>query len=152
LIEIDSCIADCRESMADPKGSKPSVVVDDTGVHPKNAINVTMEDLAKEDRKEVERQLKEEMAELRWRKLACFQKTRNGVIKKINPAAASKPKVDLSLSPEDLAQLVDVSVASKYNNDLTQFKRVIAENMHSTLETFKTDLNNNLPRQVRSVV
>jgi hypothetical protein len=24
--------------------------------------------------------------------------------------------------------------------------------MHNTLETFKTDLNNNLPRQVRSVV
>jgi hypothetical protein len=58
----------------------------------------------------------------------------------------------LSLSPEDLAQLVDVSVASKYDTDLTQFTHVIAENMHSTLETFKTDLNNNLPRQVRLVV
>jgi hypothetical protein len=58
--------------MADPKGSKSSVAMDGTGVHPKNAINVAMEDLAEEDRMEVERQLEEEMAELRRRKLACF--------------------------------------------------------------------------------
>jgi hypothetical protein len=44
--------------MADPKGSKSSMVVDGTSVHPKNTINVAMEDLAEEDRKEVERQLK----------------------------------------------------------------------------------------------
>jgi hypothetical protein len=65
---------------------------------------------------------------------------------------ASTPKVDSSLSPEDLAQLVDVSVASKYGIDITHFTCVIIENMHSTLKTFETDLNNNLLRQVRSVV
>jgi hypothetical protein len=65
---------------------------------------------------------------------------------------ASTPKVDSSLSPEDLAQLVDVSVASKYGTDLTHFTCVIIKNMHSTLKTFETDLNNNLLRQVRSVV
>jgi hypothetical protein len=41
--------------MADPKGNKPAAVVDGTGVHRKNAINIAMEDLAKEDRKEVKR-------------------------------------------------------------------------------------------------
>jgi hypothetical protein len=45
-----------------------------------------------------------------------------------------------------------MSVASKYGTDLTQFTHVITKNIHSTLETLKTDLNNNLPRQVRSVV
>jgi hypothetical protein len=44
------------------KGRKPSVVMDGAGVHPKNFINIAMEDLAEEDRKEVELQLKEEMA------------------------------------------------------------------------------------------
>jgi hypothetical protein len=70
------------------------------------------------------------------------------------------------LSPEDLDQLVDVSVASKYGANLTQFTCVVTEDMHNTLETFivvvedmhntletfKTDLNNNLPRYVRLVV
>jgi hypothetical protein len=55
LIEISFCIANCRKSMADPKGNKPAAVADGTSVHLKNAINVAMEDLAEEDRKEVER-------------------------------------------------------------------------------------------------
>jgi putative ubiquitin-RnfH superfamily antitoxin RatB of RatAB toxin-antitoxin module len=37
-----------------------------------NTINVMMEDLTEEDRIEVERQLEEEMAEVRRKKLACF--------------------------------------------------------------------------------
>jgi hypothetical protein len=40
--------------MADPKGGKLAAVVDGADVHPKNATNVAMEDLAEEDRKEVE--------------------------------------------------------------------------------------------------
>jgi hypothetical protein len=72
LIEIGSCIADCRESMADPKGNNLATVVDGASVHPKNAINVTMEDMVKGDRKEVEQQLEEEMAELRRKKLERF--------------------------------------------------------------------------------
>jgi hypothetical protein len=58
--------------MADPKGSKAATVTYGAGVLAMNAINVTMEDLAEEDRKEVERQLKEEMAELRRKKFACL--------------------------------------------------------------------------------
>jgi hypothetical protein len=67
-------------------------------------------------------------------------------------AASWAPRVNSSLSPEDLAHLVDVSVSSKYGAHLTQFTHVVTEDKHNTLETFKTDLNNNLPRQVRSVV
>jgi hypothetical protein len=96
--------------MADPKGSKPSRMVDGTGVHVKNAINVAMEDLAEEDRKEVERELEEEMAEIRRRKLACFQKTRNDVVKKVKIVSATNTKVMFPLSPKDLVHMVDVSV------------------------------------------
>jgi hypothetical protein len=53
------------------------------------------------------------MTERRRKKLACFQKTRHGIVKKADTAAASRTKVDSPLSPEDLVQLVDVSVASK---------------------------------------
>jgi hypothetical protein len=45
-----------------------------------------------------------------------------------------------------------VSVASKYGADLTQFTHIIADDMRNTLESFKTDMHNPLPRQVRSVV
>jgi hypothetical protein len=79
-----------------------------------------MEDLAEADRKEVEREL-EVMAEVwRW-KLACFQKTCNGVVKKVDTTTASGSKLDTSLSPEDLVRLVDVSVPNKYRADITQF-------------------------------
>jgi hypothetical protein len=69
-----------------------------------------MEDLAEEDRKEVERELEEEMAEIRRRKLACFQKTRNDVVKKVEIASAANTKVTFPLSPKDLVHMVDVSV------------------------------------------
>jgi hypothetical protein len=45
-----------------------------------------------------------------------------------------------------------VAVASKYGNDLMNFMRTITEEVRSTLDTFKTDLQNTLPRQIRSVV
>jgi hypothetical protein len=47
---------------------------------------------------------------------------------------------------------MDVAVASKYGNDLMNLTRTITVEERSTLETFKTDLQNTLPRQIRSVV
>jgi uncharacterized protein YjaG (DUF416 family) len=132
--------------MTDPKGLKAATTTDGVGILAKNAIDVAMEDLAMEDQKEVEQQLEEEMVELRRKKLACFQKTHNGVIKKADTAVATSTKVNAQLSPEDLVHMVDVSMASKYGADLTQFTRVVAEDMRNTLDAFKTDLNNNLPR------
>jgi hypothetical protein len=125
---------------------------DGVGVQARNEILVAMEDLAKADRKELEKELEEEMTEMwRW-KLVCFQKTRNGVVKKADTSVVTGAKVNTQLSPEDLIHMVDVSVASKYEADLTQFTHVVAEDMLSTLDAFKNDLNSSLPRQVRSLV
>lgn len=67
-------------------------------------------------------------------------------------AATSGTKVNSHLSLEDLVHMVDVSVANKYEAGLTQFTCVAAENMRHTLDTFKQDLNSNLPRKVRALV
>jgi hypothetical protein len=61
-------------------------------------MNVVMEDLTEEDWKEVEHELEEEMAESYRRKLACFQKTCNGVVKKLDTATTSDVKVESTLS------------------------------------------------------
>jgi hypothetical protein len=47
---------------------------------------------------------------------------------------------------------MDVAVASKYRNNLTNFTRTITEEVHSTVDTFKIDLQKMLPQQIRSVV
>jgi hypothetical protein len=83
-----------------------------TKVGPHNTIGVAMEDLPEALKKE----LKEEMAEARRRKLACFQKTCTGVIKKSVPAittmATATPTVTPNLTPKELVKFMDVAVAS----------------------------------------
>jgi hypothetical protein len=91
------------------------------------------------------------MAEERRRKLACFQKTRTGVIKKTVPTISTHIVIP-NLTSEELVKFMDVAVASKYGNDLTNFTCTITEEVHSTLDTFKSDMQNTLPRQIRSVV
>jgi hypothetical protein len=85
-----------------------------------------------------------------------FAKNMHGVIKKtvlaITTTTTATPMVTPNLTPEELAKFMDVVVASKYGNDLTNFTHTITEEVHSTLDTFKTDLQNTLPRQIRSVV
>jgi hypothetical protein len=61
----------------------PKDNVAQTEVGPHNTIGVAIDDLLKVERRVLEKELKEEMATARRRKLACFQKTRMGVIKKI---------------------------------------------------------------------
>jgi HPt (histidine-containing phosphotransfer) domain-containing protein len=141
-----------NKGMEDPNGLKASSVAAGAGVQAKNTINMMMEDLLEEDWKEIERDLEEEMAEVRRRKLACFQKMSNDVVKKSGTTAASGTKVNSHLSLEDLVHMVDVSIASKYGADLTQFTCVVAEDMRHMLNTFKQDLNSSLPRQVRALV
>jgi hypothetical protein len=138
--------------MADPKGGKVTTASDGAGMQGRNTIHVVMEDLAEDDQKELERELEEEMVERRRKKLACFQKTHHGIVKKADMAATSGTKVDYPLSPEDLVQLVNVSIASKYDTDLTQFMRKVAEGMRNTLDSFKQDMNSSLPQQVRALV
>jgi hypothetical protein len=137
--------------MTNPKDSAARTEV---GTH--NTIGVVMEDLPEADRRALERELEEEMAEARRRKLAFFQKTRMGVFKKIvlaiTTTATATPTVTPSLTPEELVKFMDVEVASKYGNDIMNFSRTITEEVHSTLDTFNTDLQNTLPRQIRMVV
>jgi hypothetical protein len=127
-----------------------------TKVEPHSTIGVAMEDLPEAERRALEKELEEEMAEARRRKLACFQKPRMGVIKKtilaITTMATATPMVTPNLTPKELVKFMDVAVASKYGNDLTNFTHTITEEVRSTLDTFKTDLQNTLPRQIRLVV
>jgi hypothetical protein len=45
-----------------------------------------------------------------------------------------------SMTPGELVKFMDVAVANKYGNDLSNLTRVITDDVHSTLESFKTDL------------
>jgi hypothetical protein len=137
--------------MTNPKESSAQ-----TKVGPHNMIHVAMEDLLKAERGALEKELEEEMAEVRRKKLTCFQRTRTGVIKKTVPAVMTTTTaismVTPNLTHEELVKFKDVAVASKYGNDLTNFTRTITEEVRSTLDTFKTDLQIMLPHQIRSVV
>jgi hypothetical protein len=85
-----------------------------------------------------------------------FPNTRMGVIKKTVPAITTTviatPMVIPNLTPKELVKFMEIAVASKYGNDLTNFTRTITDEVCSTLDTFKTDLQNMLPQQIRLVV
>jgi hypothetical protein len=127
-----------------------------TEVGPDNTIGVAMEDLPEAGRRALEKELEEEMAEARRTKLTCLQKIHTGVIKKTIPTimtmATATYTVTPNLTPKELVKFMDVAVASKYGNNLMNFTRTITEEVHPTLDTFKTDLQNTLPWQIRSVV
>jgi hypothetical protein len=123
-----------------------------------NTIDVMMEDLPEAERAALKKELQEEMTSTRRRKLTCFQKTHTGVIKKTALAVTTTTTMAMTstiipnLTPEELVKFIDVVVASKYSNDLSNFTRVITDDARSTLESFKTDLQNTLPKQIKSVV
>jgi hypothetical protein len=127
-----------------------------TEVGPHNMIGVTMEDMPEAERRTLEKELEEEMAEARRRNLAFFQNTCTGVMKKTVSAimivATATPMVIPNLTPEVFIKFMDVAVASKYGNDLTNFTFTITEEVRNTLDTFKTDLQNMLPQEIRLVV
>jgi hypothetical protein len=68
------------------------------------------------------------------------------VIKKTAPTItttvtmATTSTVTPNTTPEELVKFMDVAVASKYGNDLSNFMHVITDVVRSTLESFKTDL------------
>jgi hypothetical protein len=57
-----------------------------------------------------------------------------------------------NMTLEELVKFMDVAVTRKYGNDLSNLTRVITDDVCSMLESFKTDLQNALHRQIRSVV
>jgi hypothetical protein len=89
--------------MMNPKGSGARIEVG-----PHNTITVAMEDLPEAVKIALEKELEEEMVVARRRKLACFQKTRTGVIKKTIPAITTTmtmaPMVTSNLTPEELVK------------------------------------------------
>jgi hypothetical protein len=123
-----------------------------------NTISVAMKDLPKVERAALEKELHEEMAATRSRKLTCFQKICTGVIKTIVPTvmttttSATTSMVTPKMTPKELVKFMDVAVDSKYGKDLSIFMHVITDDVRSTLESFKTDSQNTLPRQIRSIV
>lgn len=127
---------------------------DDSAVDPKNIIAVGLDDLTEEDRQELERELKHELEEEKMertkKKLACFQKTRSGAFKKV------RSEVNKPICSDDLASLIDVSVANKFGADLTHMAHTITESLSDKIASFKEqfnkDIENSLPRQVRSVL
>jgi hypothetical protein len=113
-----------------------------------NIIPVTLDDLSEEDRREFERGIEEEKAA----RLKQYFKTRSGAVKKVtapNPPPTVKTKV--INSNEEIAHLVDVSVASKYGSDMANTARTITQ-LASSFDKFKEQFETNLPHQVRSVV
>ena len=75
---------------------------DDSKVDPLNAINVTYEDLFEEQRQKFKANLKWQNKEIRAKMLACYGKTRQGVIEKekfVMPGTQSAtppaPQIDL---------------------------------------------------------
>jgi hypothetical protein len=119
-------------------------------VGPHNTISVVMEDLPEAERRVLDKELEEKMAEATRRKLVCFQKTRTGVIKKtvlgITTMTTATSMITPNLTPEELVKFMDVVVASKYRNDHTNFTRTITKEVCSTLDTFKTNLQDTLPQ------
>lgn len=124
-----------------------------------NVIPVTLDDLSEDDRRELHRELEEEMLERQKQKLAGYQKLRNDNIRKIASPNSSAPhvtEVSRPICTEGIAHLIDTSVASKFGTGMTHMAREISDSFTSKLDEFKDQFNknfeNNLPRQVRSIM
>jgi hypothetical protein len=98
--------------------------------------------------------MEEVMAERRRKKLACFQKTQSGVVKKGDTAMVSSP-VNSPFTLEELVDMIHVSVSSKYRADLEVIAQTSTDSMRGSIESlrleFKQD-SENLPGQVRAMV
>jgi hypothetical protein len=127
-----------------------------TEVGPHNMIVAAMEDLPEAERGGAREGTRGGDGRGEEEEARVFPKNRHGVIKKtvlaITTTATTTSMVTPNLTPEELVKFMDVAVASKYENDLKNFTCTITKEVHSILDTFKTDLQNTLLRQIRSVV
>ena len=125
---------------------------DDNKADPENIITVTLDDLSEDDRREVEREVEKEMVQRRKLMLAGYQKTRNGVIKKVPVSSSSDLfSAEVKNSTKEIDHLVDVSVVSKHGSDM---ESIITQAVANTFEEFKErlskDLENNLVLQINN--
>ena len=103
-----------------------SKVGDASKIDPLNAINVSYEDLSEEQRQKFEADLKQQNEELKARMLACYGKTRQGVVEKekfVMPSISSTtppppaPAVfNVSSAPQDLYNMLLSDHRKKINN------------------------------------
>jgi hypothetical protein len=128
------------EVMAEARGTKS--VPGDTGVTTENVICVGMEDLSDEDRDALEWELQSELEEViverRKKKLACFQKTRSGVVKKGDTVRASM-LVSSSFTLEELVHMTDVSVSRKYGTDLEGIMHTLTDSVWGLVESLRLE-------------
>jgi hypothetical protein len=154
---ISNTLAGSMEvAVVDSKGTKSAP--DAMAVSADNVIGVEMGDLSEKDRNdlklELQREMEEVMADRRRKKLACFQKSRSGVIKKGDMMKASTP-VNSPFTLEELVHMIDVYVSSKYGTDLEAITRTLFESVRGSVESLKLEFkqeSKKLPRQVRATV
>jgi hypothetical protein len=99
-------------------------------------IAVTLEDLSEEGRQEIEQELEEERLASLQRKLAGFQKTRNGVVNKVAaPVSSAPPSTEISklTSGEEIAHLIDALVASKFGTQMEHLTRTMNDSLFGKL-------------------
>jgi len=99
---------------------------DASKIDPLNAINVTYEDLSEEQRQKFETDLKQQNEELKARMLACYGKTRQGVIQKetfvmpsistTTPPPPAPAATNVSSSHPDLYNMLLNELGKKINN------------------------------------
>ena len=101
-------------------------VGDASKIDPLNAINVSYEDLSVEQSQKFEADLKQQNEELKARMLACYGKTRQGVVEKekfVMPSISSTTPpppvpqfVNVSSSPQDLYSMLLSDLGKKIND------------------------------------
>ena len=97
---------------------------DASKVDPLNAINITYEDLSEEQRQKFKADLKRQNEEIKAKMLACYGKTRQGVIEKekfVMPGtqSATPPPpqvVNVSSPPQDLYNMLLSDLGKKIND------------------------------------
>ena len=99
---------------------------DASKVDPANTINVSYEDLPEEQRLKFEADVKRQNEEIKVRMLACYGKTRQGVIEKetsVMPSTSSTAPpppaptvVNVSSSPQDLYSMLLSELGKKIND------------------------------------
>ena len=112
-----------------------------------NIIAVTLDDLSEEGRRDIERELEEERLASLQRKLAGFQKTRNGVVNKVAaPVSSASPSTDVSKSPsaEEISHLIDVSVASKYGAQMENLTCTMNDSLFGKFDEFRLQFNQDI--------
>jgi len=107
---------------------------DASKIGPLNAINVTYEDLSEEQRQKFEADLKQQNEEIKARMLACYGKTRQGVIEKetfampsissTTPPSPAPAVFNVSSYPQDLYSML-LSDLGKKINDAQIFMKIL---------------------------